>query len=168
MARAVSTDFYHSFKYQVQVVTSGIEGASNVGQQGGFTSVTMPEATVESVEYKEGTYLYRRKYPGDVTFSDITLNKGVVKKDLAFYNWLRACYLGQEYRVDLVIHHFHRSDVTNLTDFSKAQAKRKIKCFECFGMRTKPGADFDAQTSDISLEEIDISLEYFEIEDTNS
>lgn len=168
MSRAQSTDFYHAFKYQAKVMTSGVEGAATVGTQGGFTSVVMPEATIEQVEYKEGSWLYRRKYPGDVTFSDLTLSRGVAKKNTDFYKWVRAGYLGKEYRVDLDIRHYHRSDVTNVTDFANQAAKRVIHCYEAWASRVKPGSDFDSMSSDISLEEIDVTLEYFELEDKNS
>lgn len=167
MARASNTDFYHSFKYQVKVVTAGIEGASSLGAQGGFNSVTLPEITMEQVEYKEGTYLYRRKYPGDVTFSDLTLSRGVAKANTDFYKWIRAGFLGKEYRVDFIIRHFHRDDLQNLSDYTNAAAKRTITCYNAFPSRVKPGSDFDSMSSDVSLEECDITLEYFELSDSN-
>jgi phage tail-like protein len=167
MARSQSTDFYHGFKYQVNVVTAGIEGASDIGSDGGFATAVMPEQTLEAVEYKEGIYLYRRKFPGDVTFSDITLTRGVAKARTAFWDWINACTTGNEYRVDLEIKHFHRDDVVGLADFTQATPKRVINCFECLPIRVKPGADFDAQASEVSLEEIDIALERFELVDSN-
>lgn len=154
-------------KYHVKVVSPGIEGGSLVGAESGFTTATMPEITVEQVEYKEGVYLYRRKYPGDVTFSDITLTKGVAKKDTNFYKWVRAAFLGKEYRVDLSIKHFHRDDVKDLNSFVNATPKRTINAYQAFPTRVKPGSDFDAQASDVSLEEVDIALEYFELTDNN-
>lgn len=167
MARASSTDFYHGFKYHAKVVSAGVDGGSSIGAEGGFTTVTMPEITVEQVDYKEGVYLYRRKYPGDVTFSDITLTKGVAKKDTNFYKWVRAAFLGKEYRVDLQLKHFHRDDVKDLNNFVNATPKRTIDVYQAFPTRVKPGSDFDAQASDVSLEEVDIALEYFELKDSN-
>lgn len=165
MARAQATDFYHAFKFHVVIGTPGITGASDI--LSGFTAVTMPEQTLENVEYKEGVFLYRRKFPGDVTFSDITLSRGVAKKGTAFWDWINAVTLGEQYRVDLNILHFHRDDIQGLTDFTKATPKRIIRCFDCFPIRVKPGADFDAQASDISIEEMDLAIERFELSDTN-
>lgn len=167
MARSQNTDHYHAMKFHCKVVTAGISGASDMTVQAGFNTMTMPEATLENVEYKEGTYLYRRKYPGDVTFSDITLTRGTAKKDTAFYEWLRAAYLGEEYRVDMSINHFHRSDVGAEESYLTTQPKRVIKCFEAFPIRVKPGSDFDSLSSDISIQEVDIAIERFELEDTN-
>lgn len=168
MARAQSTDFYHAMKYHVVATGPAGTGPSVLGTaQAGFNTCVMPEATIEQVEYKEGIYVYRRKFPGDVTFSDITLTRGVVKKSNPLYDWIRKAYLGQEYRSDIQIRHFHRDDVTNLTDFTKANPRRIIKCFECLPIRVKPGSDFDAMSSEVSIQEIDIALEYFELEDRN-
>lgn len=167
MARGLATDFYHAQKYHMRVVSSGVAGGSNVGLQGGFTTVVMPEATVEVVEYKEGIYLYRRKYPGDVTFSDITATRGVAKKNTDLYRWIRAAYLGQEYRVDLQIRHFHRAEAGSANDYTNIAPKRVINVFEALPTRVKPGSDFDAQSSEVSLEEVDIAFEYFELVDNN-
>lgn len=166
MARAQNTDFYHAFKFHMKVVTGGITGGSEI--QGGFATAVMPEQTLEAVEYKEGIYLYRRKFPGDVTFSNLTFTRGVAKKGTAFWDWIQACTLGEEYRVDLQILHFHRDDVVGLADFTQATAKRIINCYECFPIRVKTGKDFDAQASDISIEEMDIAIERFELVDTNT
>lgn len=165
MARAQSTDFYHAFKYHLSVVTGGITGASEI--QGGFSTMVMPEQSLEPVEYKEGIFLYRRKFPGDVTFSDITLTKGVAKAGTALWDWINATTQGEEYRVDLQLLHFHRDDVVGLSDFTQATPQRVINCFECLPIRVKPGSDFDAQASDVSIEEIDIAIERFELVDTN-
>lgn len=168
MARAQTTDFYHAMKYHARVVSTGVTGAANLGNQGGFNTMTMPEATVESVEYKEGIYLYRRKFPGDVTFSDITFTRGVAKKNTDLYTWVRNGYLGKEYRVDLQIRHFHREETADLNDYTNIQPKRVINIFDAFAIRVKPGSDFDAQSSDVSIEEVDVVLERFELVDTNS
>lgn len=167
MARAQSTDFYHAMKFHMKVMTAGVNGASNIGVQGGFTNLTMPEVTTEVVEYKEGVYLYRRKFPGDATFSDVSASRGVTKKNTDFYKWIRAGYLGQEYRADIQIRQFHREEVTNLNDYTGIQPKRVINIFEAMASRVKPGSDFDSQASDVSIEEIDIAYEYFEVEDKN-
>lgn len=166
MARAQATDFYHAFKFQVKVVTGGITGGSEI--QGGFATATSPEMSLETTEYKEGIFLFRRKFPGDATFSNLTLTKGVAKKGTAFYDWINACARGEEYRVDLQFLHFHRDDVVGLSDFTQATAKRIINCYECFPNRVKVGKDYDAQASDISIEEMDLAIERFELVDSNT
>ena len=166
MARSVASDFYHVFKYHVIINTAGITGASTI--QGGFATAVIPEKTMEAVEYKEGIYLYRRKFPGDVTYSDLTLTRGVAKGGTNFYAWIDAQLKGNAYRVDLELRHFHRDEVIDATNFATTAPKRVIKCFDCFPIRVKPGSDFDAQSSEISLEEIDIAIERFELVDTGT
>lgn len=158
MARAQSTDFYHVFKFHV------VDSAGRFGTLGGFNSVTVPEMTLEVAEYKEGIWTYRRKFPGDVTISDITLTKGVVKQGTNFWKWVKDGAEGNPYRADFSIYQYHRDDIGNLTNYIEAKPSRIIKCFDAFAIRVKPGADFDSMTSDVSIEEIDVSMERFQIE----
>lgn len=168
MARAQGTDFYHNMKFHAKVVSTGVDGAADIGAAAGFTTVTIPEMTTESVEYKEGVYLYRRKFPGDVAFSDMTLTRGVAKGSTQFYRWIRSCFLGKEYRADLEIRQFHRDETTDATDYTAVAPARTFKVYEAFAIRVKPTSDFDGQSSDVALEEIDIALEYFELTDAAS
>jgi phage tail-like protein len=161
MARAQATDYFHVFKFQMKVVTGGIAGASEI--VGGFTNITIPEVSTENVEYKEGIWLYRRKFMGDPTFSDITATQGVIKGNTAFFDWIFAAYTGQEYRIDLQILQFHRDDVSGLIDYTNAQASRIYNCFECIPLRVKPSSDLDAQSSEVALAELDIQIERMEI-----
>jgi hypothetical protein len=62
MARAQSDDFLHSMRFWVNVA-AGPGGTSKpdlLGAEAGFSAVTVPEMTVEAVEYKEGQYIYTR------------------------------------------------------------------------------------------------------------
>ena len=161
MARSQSTDMYHAMKYHMKVVSTGVDGGQKVGAQGGFNTLTLPEATVEVVEYKEGIYLYKRKFPGDVTFSDITATNGVIKGNTDTYKWLRAAYLGKEYRCDLQIKHFHREESGEGTNYLDVQPKRVINVFEAFASRVKPGSDFDGMSQEISVASLDIEIEEF-------
>ena len=161
MARAKSTDYFHVNKFQMKVVTSGVEGASLI--QGGFANITIPEISLENVEYKEGIWTFKRKYIGDVTFSDITASKGVVKGGSAFADWITAAYYGKSYRVDLQILQYHRDDVEGLADYTNAPASRIYNCFECIPLRVKPSSDLDAQSSEIAIAELDIQIERMEI-----
>jgi len=166
MARSQETDKFHACKFHMKVVTSGVAGASNIGNQGGFTTLSLPEVTVEETEYKEGIYLYKRKYPGNPSFANISCADGVAKGNTDFYKWIRTCYLGAEYRVDLQIRHFHRTEAGAANNYIGIQPKRVINVFEAFASRVKPGADFDSNGTDISLEEMDITYEHYELEDT--
>lgn len=158
MARAMIDDPFHNFRFHVKA--SGNElGPVDAG----FTSVTLPTHSVEGVEYKEGTMVYRRKFPGDPTFDDVTLSRGVTKAGSEFHTWIMSVTNGQEYRADLDILQFHRTDITDQSDFSGLTPLRTIKLYECFPISVKPGSDLDSLSSDISVQEVTVSLERFEI-----
>lgn len=159
MPRAQSTDYYHVMKFHV--VDAG--NTDMLDKAAGFASCTLPELSIESIEYKEGLWVYRRKYPGNPTVSDVSLRRGVVKKASKLYSWMKACNEGNEYRIDIIIYHYHRDDVKSMVEYSTATPSRQIKCYDAFPIRFKPGADFDAQTGDVSIEEIDIAVERFEV-----
>lgn len=166
MARSQSTDYLHNLKFHFKAVSSGINGASNLGAQAGFSALTMPEISQEVAEYKEGRMLYKRKQAGEVTFSDITASQGVAKGNTDFYDWIQAGYLGSPYKCDFQIRHFHRDEVTGLNDFTGVNPKRVINIFEAQAIRVKLGGDMDATSSDISIAECDIAYESLQLVST--
>jgi phage tail-like protein len=178
MAREVATDFIHSMRFQVNTTDGSRFGLAPPGRaEAGFTAVTTPEATVEAVEYKEGTMIYTRKYPGNPTVSDITLSRGVARLDSSFWDWVRAVIEGSgEYRQDIDIKHFHRDtalvrDVpttgadANLTNIDVETPARVYHVREAFPIRQKVAGDLDATASEISIMELDVSYEHFEVEE---
>ncbi|CAB4203552.1 Bacteriophage T4, Gp19, tail tube [uncultured Caudovirales phage] len=167
MARAQASDPLHGFRFHVRTEVKEFlfhGGDENIGGEAGFQSVTVPEVSMEAVEYREGTMTYTRKYPGVPTVTDITLMRGATKKDTAFWNWTKAAIEGGEYRTDLVIYHFHRDAKEHLKvgDLTKA---RQYVCRECLPLRVKPAGDLEAMASEVSLAEMDVATEYFEIID---
>lgn len=187
MARPVATDFIHSMRFQVNVVDGtrpGLQPPSESGRaqraEAGFTTVSTPEVTVEAVEYKEGTMIYTRKFPGNATVADITCARGVARGDSSFWSWLRIVIEGSgEYRQDLQFKHFHREDAlaredpgasgaaagSNLTQLDLDNPARIYHVQQAFPVRHKVAGDFDATASEISLMELDFAYENFEIEE---
>ena len=184
MARAQQTDFLHSMRFHVNAAIAA-GGAADLDlnatvkqgkAQAGFTSVTTPEATVEAVEYREGSYIYARKQPGNPTVSDITMQRGVTRGDSSFWKWLRVVIEGSgEYRADLTIMHYHRDKAltreypaqgtVNLAGINLDSPGRIYHVKEAFPTRHKVAGDLDATGSDISIMEIDFAWESFEIEE---
>lgn len=159
-ARSQSTDPFISSKFHV----TDTEGVLNLATPAaGFQTCTMPQVNLETHEYKEGLWTYRRKFVGDVTFDDITMTKGVVKNDTSFFKWLLGAQLGYKYRTNLVIKHFHRDDITGLLDYVNATPYREIVLYHALPVNTKLGSDLDAMNSDTSIEEVTISYEYFRL-----
>lgn len=180
MARAQATDFLHSMRFHVDAIgVGGVQRLVVPGRpQAGFSQVTTPEATIEAVEYKEGNTIYTKKYPGNPTMSDITLSRGVTRGDSSFWSWVRIVLEGSgDYRADLEIKHFHR-DVAlvrtqpadgsqpNMTEFPAGALPGRIyHVREAFPIRQKVAADLDATASEISIMEMDLSYEHFEVEE---
>lgn len=179
MARAVATDYLHSMRFQV-AVNDGNNPLTTLNPDGvveaGFSAVTTPEMTVEAVEYKEGNMIYTRKYPGNPSMSDITLSRGVARVDSSFWNWMQLVAEGAEfdqpvaqYRQDLDIRHFHRDTsltgdtVQNRTQLDVGSPARIYRIKEAFPIRHKVAGDLDATASEISIMELDLSFEHFDV-----
>ena len=180
MARAASGDFFHSMRFHVNVVDATFEhqlGASRDGQnetEAGFNAVSTPELTTEGVEYKEGIHVYTQKYPGNPTVSDITLSRGVTTADTVFWDWARSVPESDAaYRADLNILHFHRtgflkrsptdgSGVSNREGVNATPA-RIYKIYEAFPIRCKVATDLDGTSSEISIAEMDVAYESFDV-----
>jgi len=159
-ARSQSTDPFLLNRFHV----TDTEGFLNLATPAaGFQNCTMPQVNLETHEYSEGLWTYRRKFVGTGTFDDITMSKGVVKNDTSFYKWVIGGAEGYKYRTNLIIKHYHRDDVVGLLDFSSAKPYREIRLYNAIPVNTKLGSDFDAMGSDISIEEVTISYEYFRL-----
>lgn len=167
--RAATTDVLQSFRFHVVATdlpdaisfAGGIEGA-----EAGFQSVTLPEITVEAVEYREGTMKFTKKYPGVPSYSDGTLMRGVALTDTVFYDWCLTAATSGEYRTELVIWHYQREqDGAEVSSPVAAyEGTRAYRCQECLPIRAKPAADMDATSGEVSMAEVDFSTEYFSIE----
>jgi|SRR6187402_556783 len=76
-----------------------------VGERVGFTEVTGLDMQVEPIEYREGSSneFSKIKMPGMAKYSNITLKRGTMDKDSAFFDWIKEIKLNQIKRRDLVI-----------------------------------------------------------------
>lgn len=178
MARSQGADFFHSMRFFVTATNSagGPDVLQPGGIQAGFTTCSTPDISVAPVEYREGHYLYTRKYPGIPSMADISMSRGVAKRDSSFWLWLKSAIHGaNEYRVGLTIYHFHKSDyaalpladgtINALVDPSKFTASRKYNVFEAIPTHVKPASDLDANAGEVSVQQVDVAYEYFDIEE---
>lgn len=161
-ARSQSTDFLTSHRFHV-IDDGGVLALTT--PSAGFNAVTAPEMNVGMVEYQEGIELYRRKFAGEVSFTSLTLSKGVTKADSSFYKWLRATAENKNYRINLTIKQFHRDDVSGKVNYSGSDVTpvRTFVCYNCFPTRVKIASDFDATSAEISIEEVEVEMEYFRL-----
>jgi phage tail-like protein len=152
MARAASSDPYLGFKFHVVDPAGG-----NLDPVAGFSAVTMPEITDEPAEYREGIYRWTRKFPGVPTVGDMTLTKGVVKRESDFLAWIMRVINGgaTEYRTDLTVLEYHITDESGIT----GSPSRITRVSEVFPTSVKATADKDATGSEVSLQELTLACE---------
>jgi len=160
----------------LQPETAGIgdvAGGDGEGAQAGFSAITTPEITVEHVEYREGIRVYTQKYPGVPSVSEVTFSRGAARGDTAFFNWILAAIEGSEYRTDITVYHIQRPARTLDRDTSNGSPifpladenyAKLYKLKECSPARIKIAADMDASTGDVSIAELDVAFERFDIE----
>lgn len=175
--RAANTDMMQGFRYHVTADIGGedpLQTTADSDRAGyetkghaGFQSVTIPELSVEASEYREGIYKYTQKYPGPPTVSELTLIRGITKRDTAFFDMIMASIDGQEYRADVKIWHYQRSEMGLANAVETPTNVRRIECAEAFAIRAKPAGDLDSMAGDVSLAEVDMAIESFELKYDN-
>lgn len=173
--RAASSDFLQNFKFHVkatnineinplnQSIAAVDVDMTDGAAEAGFMSVTTPELTVENVEYREGTSKWTQKYPGIPTVSDVSLMRGVVKRDTDFYDMVMDGINGKDYRADVTILMYQRSEMGSASKATFPEGARRIVCNNAFAIRAKVNSDLDSNTSDISQCEADLAVESFDV-----
>jgi len=184
MARAITEDFLQNFRFQVEMANQAGsfnyftgDSASNADRPGGvagFQSCTLPEISSEATEYREGTFKYTRKFNGVASVTDVSLMRGLALNDSALFSWMMDAIGGGESRADIAIKQFSRGALTVLEngvsvpgegDYAEADGAqtRIYTCFNAIPIRYKPGADLDATSSEVSVQELDLAIEFFTI-----
>jgi len=187
MARAQATDPLHNFRFHAGLaegdgnrwggdLSSDVIGNSK--GEAGFNTFTAPEVTLEWVDYREGIRIYTEKYPGIPTMNDLTLGRGVARAETNFFEWMLAALENREYRADLNVYHFPRDSMTrNAANGSQPgegldglglpdDALDLAKVYRIFNAgpgRVKIAADMDATSGDVSITEMDIVYERFDV-----
>ena len=148
------------------------------GAEAGFQAIPAPELTQEVAEYREGIRTYTQKFPGVPSVNDITLIRGCARFDTSFISWILASAEGDEYRGDLIIFHIQRPKrdlaispgaggsaqmAASEIELTDANTKRYI-LRDAFPTRVKIAGDLDSSTSDVSLSELDVAYERFDVE----
>jgi phage tail-like protein len=180
MARPKSTDFLHNFRFHVIVQALGGQDLKSTPGAGdmvsaGFNSVSTPSASQGAVEYREGHYIYTQKYTGLPTVENMTMMRGVALKDGTFWGWLKDVIEGNnEYRADIKIYHFHRDSKPatstvpgnpNVHMAAKEEGSIEYLCREAFPVRHKVSSDLNATGAEVSIQEIELAYEYFDVID---
>lgn len=178
MARAQVSDFLSNFRFHVVVNALGGQTLdttinSSSGQiSAGFNACSAPSITEDAVEYREGHYIYSRKFTGIPTVADVTLSRGVALSDGTMFSWIKDVVEGNnEYRADVYIYHFAReakpqstSGTTNTQMSVNLSQGGYIQyfCQNAFPIEHKVSGDFDATSSEISIQELGLAMEAFD------
>lgn len=188
MARAQATDFLHGMRFHVVMVSLGggantsgfLEGGPNYSATpAGFMSVSTPDIAVAPAMYKEGTWTYERKYPGEPSIGgDIQMERGVARGDSSFWHWIRTVVEGSgEYRADLDIKHYHREqaltrpvnengDKPNNLKIALDNPARVYHIKEAFPINYQVlNNGLNATDGEVSLMTLQVAYEHFEVEE---
>jgi len=156
MARSIETDPYHDFRYHLVDPAGG-----NLDAVAGFTNVTMPDVTVEMAPYREGVMKWTQKYPGPQGVGQVTMTKGVFRRESDLYKWImKVIDGGQDYRSDVILQEYHISDEFGI----QGTPSRVTRLRECWPVACKPTSDKDATSAAVSLQTLTLEVEEFENE----
>ena len=134
----------------------------------GAQSITMPEYTLTLDEINEGTLDTAIRVVIGAAVNNITLTRAVYVVDKEFFNWIRMTASGKAnsevFRRDLVLVWFHNAIGVSTgahTGIGMVDNPRvPFKAWylkDTIPVRYKPGADFDANSSAISIQELELA-----------
>ena len=89
----IDTDPVRNFKFDVRILhpVGGVDGANFARM--GFMNMSGLAATTEVIPYREGgNNTTQRKMPGQTTFGDVTLSKGVILGQMQPWDWMKQIF----------------------------------------------------------------------------
>lgn len=125
------------------------------GSKIGFTEVSGLSATLEVVEYREGSSPENvvAKMPGLKKFSNITLKRGIIKGDNDFFQWFNTAALNQVERRNIVI---------SLLDEAH-QPVRVWRVLNAWPVKME-SSDLKADGNEVAVESLELAHEGFSVE----
>jgi phage tail-like protein len=140
----MTTDPYRGFRFRVEI--SGLQVA-------GFSEATIPDVTIDTVEYREGTDpAYKRSLSGLTTHGPLTLKKGLTDS-MDLYNWHQtvsekgSTFLGAKKNLSLIL--------------IDADGTDKVRWDVINAWPTKYSATgLNAAASDVMVETLELTMEY--------
>jgi phage tail-like protein len=133
-------DPYQNHRFRVEI--SGIAQAN-------FSEVTLPDASSEVIEHREGTYMIAQKQPGFTSYSPLILKWGLTAS-LELYNWRKQIELGK-------INNKRKNIYVNMLDDEGNDAARWD--FTNAWPSKYKAPDLNAQTNEVAIETLEIVFE---------
>lgn len=139
-SRTIEADPLQSFMFRVSIpgLPTGV----------GFQKVGGLSREVEVVEYLENMYDHTHKLPGRETVSDVTFERGMYADD-----YLQGIY-------EKVFNNTVRNTVVIQVCDRFGKIRREFKCAEAWFSKYEC-ADLDATSSDVIIETLTMTFEYF-------
>jgi phage tail-like protein len=135
----------------------------------GFQSITMPEATIDVDEFIEGNYQWKRKAIGKAGVGAITLTRGARFFDGDFWRWFDQAVRGhgKPRRNLLLLQTMAGGPGVPSVPVGPFELLTQIPArawilYGCLPTGYKPGSDFDATASEISMMELTVDPERVE------
>ena len=154
MARSLLDDPLKNYKYRIE-----IDGF----QRAGFSECSGLEVAIEAVEYREGgDPKTPRKSPGQASFPNITLKRGVIAKsteggDFDMEGWMEQCYEHNSVVEDTE----PRRTIDIVIMRPDNQEGRRYRLDETFPVNYQPFGDLNATANDNVIEELEVAYEGF-------
>jgi len=125
------------------------------GQRVGFSEVSGLTQEAQAIEYRDGSFpeYSSIKMPGLRKYSNVTLKRGVIKKDNEFFDWLSTVKLNQIERRDVVI---------KLLDEEHAPVM-VWKILNAFPVKVE-GPQLKATGNEVAIESIELAHEGLEVQ----
>lgn len=187
MARSSTVDPVDKFRFRISVIsvdlslTGVVDTVAGVNPElrrfavltrAGFNSVTLPQANVSEMSYRENIDNPRfSKVPGLTKYDPITLRRGVTKnRDL--YDWYRlvneelallsvAQELNQDSKYSPTQSENFRKDVIIEVLDREGNPIKAWYLFNAWPIRYKPGNDLEASVEEKLVEEMALTYEFF-------
>ncbi|ATF87452.1 MULTISPECIES: phage tail protein [Burkholderia] len=138
------TNPYRGFRFQVEI--SGIQIAS-------FSEATIPDSTIETTEYREGTDpTYKRSFSGLTTYGKLTLKKGLTDT-LDLYNWHQLA-VAQGSTGDTV-----QKNVSLILLDSAGTARARWNVINAWPSKYE-STGFNASSTEIMVETFELTIQY--------
>jgi len=203
VARSVRTDHAQNYKFRATVVddASGPFGFTlptnlpqvftTLGNFASFSRISIPSISMDTEEFKEGNWPFRRRVITAASVDTVTMEKGVTLYDSDFWLWAMGAVNGVVSRKAVVIHLMHRTqepalqpsqqavrqNAPNLTGnvsfngstLVNATIKPAIPIIakawilhDAIPVRVKPASDLDATSGEVSIAEIEFHANWME------
>ena len=137
----------------------------------GFSSITAPEITLETREIKQYNSMWKQYAYSGGGVGPITLQRGTRMNDDTFYDWVKRSMRGSDrtHRTLLLIHYTGVNALKEVKGYSldlpapleawdsvSYVPGRAWVLWDCIPTRYKAGSDFDANSADVSIMELEL------------